>query len=158
MQRASPGHPKRLNIKYLHYILVWLHPSICNLHCFYITVVYYNLHCIHQCKLQWVMITVCASGAFAPGTKCFKEKHHQQKLQSGQDQYQYKLKQDAPTACSCTTTTTDQIRTITGTAGVANAAINATCIGAHHLTLRKLHRLLHQSLHAGQSPPLTPQG
>ena len=39
--------------------------------------------------------------------------------------------------------TMDQIRTNMTAVGVTDAAINATCVSEHHLTLRKLYWLLH---------------
>ena len=85
----------------------------------------------HQRKLQQVLTTTCASGVFAPVDG---GKHHQRKVQrSGPASGQIGA------GCSNSSRndnhhTTDQIRTSTGAVGVPDAAINATCVRAHHIT------------------------
>ena len=96
--------------------------------------------------------SICAS--------CWKEKQHQRKLQrSGPPHvpveylhllmegkhHQRKVQRSGPasgqigagcsnSSCNDNHHTTDQIRTSTGAVGVPDAAINATCVRAHHIT------------------------
>ena len=85
----------------------------------------------HQCKLQQVLITTCASGVFAPVDG---RKHHQRKVQrSGPASGQIGAG-CSNSSCNDNHHTTDQIRTSKGAVGVPDAAINATCVRAHHNT------------------------
>ena len=68
--------------------------------------------------------SVCVNGQ---GARC-----------KGQDQYQHKLEWDAATTCSSSHEATNQLRISTGTVGVHNAAIIATCVRAHNFLPKAL--------------------
>ena len=75
----------------------------------------------YMCK--W---SICAS--------CWKEKHYQRKVQrSGPASGQIGVG-CSNSSCNDNHHTTDQIWTSTGAVGVPDAAINATCVRAHHIT------------------------
>ena len=83
----------------------------------------------HQCKLQWVMTTTCASEVFAP-VDGRKSPPVQSAKVSTSTKASWMWQQHATTI----TTTTHQIRTSTGAVGVPDAAISATCVRAYAFT------------------------
>ena len=81
----------------------------------------------HQCKLQQVLTTTCASGVNTPLAHVGEGKHHQRKVQRSGPASGQVGAGCSNSSCNYIHHTTDQIRTSTGAVGVPDAA---TCTRA----------------------------